>query len=177
MTYAQLRALDAGSWFDASFAGATMPTLAEVAARCFEKGLAANIEIKPCEGRDVRTGRLVAEEAARLWADAALKPLVSSFSYAALEAAAEAAPGLPRGMLHERIPGDWRAQAAALACVSMHVDHRQLGERVIGEIKDAGLRILAYTVNDPQRARELAQWGVDAICTDRIDLIGADFAG
>jgi len=37
------------------------------------------------------------------------------------------------------------------------------------------LRILAYTVNDPERARQLAKWGVDAICTDRIDVIGADF--
>jgi glycerophosphoryl diester phosphodiesterase len=177
MTYAQLRALDAGSWFDATFAGATMPTLAEVAERCFEKGLAANIEIKPCEGRDLATGRLVAGEAARLWADTGLAPLMSSFSYGALEAAAEAAPELPRGMLYETIPDDWRAQAGALACVSMHVAHAQLDERIVGEIKDFGLRILAYTVNDPQRARRLAQWGVDAICTDRIDVIGADFLG
>jgi glycerophosphoryl diester phosphodiesterase len=175
MIYAQLRALDAGSWFDAKFAGATMPTLAEVAGRCFETGLAANIEIKPCEGRDVETGRRVAEEAARLWTDAGLAPLMSSFSYSALEAAAEAAPGLPRGMLYEAIPDDWRAQADTLACVSMHVDHTQLDAQIVGEIKEAGLRILAYTVNDPQRARQLAQWGVDAICTDRIDVIGADF--
>ncbi len=34
------------------------------------------------------------------------------------------------------------------------------------DIRDSGLRILAYTVNDPERARFLAQWGVDAICTD-----------
>jgi glycerophosphoryl diester phosphodiesterase len=177
MTYAQLRALDAGSWFGTTYAGATMPTLAEVAKRCFEKDLAANVEIKPCDGRDVKTGRLVAEEAARLWADAGRAPLMSSFSYVALEAAAKAAPELPRGMLYETIPDDWRAQAAALDCVSMHVDHRQLDERRVWEIKGSGLRILAYTVNDPQRARRLAEWGVDAICTDRIDVIGADFLG
>ena len=177
MTYAQLRALDAGSWFGATYAGATMPTLSEVAKRCFEKDLAANIEIKPCDGRDAKTGRLVAEEAARLWADAGRAPLMSSFSYAALEAAAKAAPDLPRGMLYETIPDDWRAQTAALHCISMHVDHRQLDERRVGEIRASGLRILAYTVNDPQRARRLAEWGVDAICTDRIDVIGADFLG
>jgi glycerophosphoryl diester phosphodiesterase len=175
MTYAQLRSLDAGSWFDPKFANAKMPTLAEVAARCFEKGLAANIEIKPCEGRDGGTGRLVAREAARLWADAGNAPLMSSFSYAALEAAAEAAPDLPRGVLYEKIPDDWRAHTAALSCVSLHADHRELDQRIVGEIKDSGLRILAYTVNDPERARLLAAWGVDAICTDRIDLIGADF--
>jgi glycerophosphoryl diester phosphodiesterase len=79
-------------------------------------------------------------------------------------------------MLYEEIPDDWRAQTAALACVSLHADHRRLNERLVADIRDSGLRILAYTVNDPERARLLAQWGVDAICTDRIDLIGADFA-
>ena len=82
---------------------------------------------------------------------------------------------LPRAMLYEAIPAAWRAQTAALACVSLHADHTHLNEALVHEIKDSGLRILAYTVNDPARARELAQWGVDAICTDRIDVIGADF--
>lgn len=36
-------------------------------------------------------------------------------------------------------------------------------------LKAAGLKILVYTVNDPERTRNLAAWGVDAICTDRID--------
>jgi glycerophosphoryl diester phosphodiesterase len=152
-----------------------MPTLEQVAARCAQHGLAANVEIKPCEGREVDTGRIVAQEAARLWSDQGPLPLLSSFSFAALAAALEAAPGLPRGLLYEAIPHDWRSQTAALSCVSLHADHRRLDEALVGEIKDSGLRILAYTVNDPERARELARWGVDAICTDRIDIIGADF--
>jgi len=78
-------------------------------------------------------------------------------------------------MLYDAVPDDWRAQTAALSCVSLHVGHETLNEPLVAEIKDSGLRILAYTVNDPERARELAQWGVDAICTDRIDVIGADF--
>jgi glycerophosphoryl diester phosphodiesterase len=31
-------------------------------------------------------------------------------------------------------------------------------------------------VNEPERAREILSWGVDAFCTDRIDLIGPDFS-
>jgi glycerophosphoryl diester phosphodiesterase len=175
LSYAQLAQLDAGSWFDAKFAGARMPTLEQVAARCAQHGIAANVEIKPCEGREVETGRIVAREAARLWTDGEPAPLLSSFSYAALEAARDSAPELPRGMLYEDIPHEWRAETAALSCVSLHADHRQLNEALVREIKDSGLRILAYTVNEPERARLLARWGVDAICTDRIDLIGANF--
>src|SRR6202140_2595786 len=98
LRYEELEQLDAGSWFDPRFAGARMPTLAQVAERCLTHGLAANIEIKPCEGRDVETGVLVAREAARLWSDAEPAPLLSSFSYAALAGAAEGRPPLPRGM-------------------------------------------------------------------------------
>lgn len=172
MRYEELAKLDAGSWRDAKFAGEPMPTLAQVAACCEELGLAANVEIKPCEGRDGETGRLVAEETARRWANAASAPLLSSFSYAALEAARDAAPHLPRGMLYERVPDDWRAQTAALGCVSLHASHRHLDAALVARIKSAGLFILAYTVNDLERARELVRWGVDTICTDRIDLIG-----
>ena len=175
LAYAQLAQLDAGSWFDARFAGERMPTLADVAARCQALGLAANIEIKPCPGREAQTGRHVAVEAARRWAGAAIAPLLSSFSYEALAAAREAVPELPRGLLFGTVPGDWRTQCEALECVSLHADHRKLDARLVADIKAAGLRILAYTVNDPARARELGAWGVDAICTDRIDLIGADF--
>jgi glycerophosphoryl diester phosphodiesterase len=175
MRYAELAELDAGSWKDARFAGEPMPTLAQAAACCRESGLAANVEIKPCAGRDVETGRIVAAETARLWAhetQAGIPPLLSSFSYAALEAAREAAPALPRGLLFERVPVDWREQTDALGCVSLHASHRHLDEALVARIKSAGLFILAYTVNDLDRARQLVNWGVDTVCTDRIDLIG-----
>jgi glycerophosphoryl diester phosphodiesterase len=173
MRYAALAALDAGAWFDARFAGERMPTLEAAAARCMTLGLAANVEIKPCPGRESDTGRRVAADAAAYWHGAAVPPLLSSFSFDALRHARDAAPGLPRGMLYERVPDDWHAQAVgALDCTSLHADHTQLSEPLVRAIKAAGLRILVYTVNDLGRARELVRWGVDAICTDRIDLIG-----
>ncbi|WP_323121900.1 glycerophosphodiester phosphodiesterase [Burkholderia alba] len=174
--YAELAGLDAGGWFDARFAGERMPTLEQAAARCLQLGLFANVEIKPCPGREAETGRLVAEEAALRWRDAAVPPLLSSFSFAALEAARAAAPALPRGMLYEELPANWREETIdALGCVALHAHHAQFNAALVQEIRDAGLRILVYTVNDPERALELAGWGVDLVCTDRIDLIGPHF--
>ncbi|KVQ04605.1 glycerophosphodiester phosphodiesterase [Burkholderia ubonensis] len=173
MRYAELAALDAGAWFDARFAGERMPTFEAAAARCVALGLMANVEIKPCPGRERETGRRVAADAAAYWRDAAVPPLLSSFSFDALQQARETAPELPRGMLYEAVPDDWYAQVVdALGCVSLHADHMRLDEPLVRAIKAAGLRILVYTVNDPERARELMRWGVDAVCTDRIDLIG-----
>ncbi|MCA8486941.1 glycerophosphodiester phosphodiesterase [Burkholderia multivorans] len=173
MRYAALAALDAGAWRDARFAGERMPTLEAAAARCIALGLAANVEIKPCPGRERDTGRRVAADAAAYWRGAAVPPLLSSFSFEALREARETAPELPRGMLYETVPPDWHAQVVdALGCVSLHADHTRLDETQVRAIKAAGLRILVYTVNDLARARELVRWGVDAVCTDRIDLIG-----
>jgi glycerophosphoryl diester phosphodiesterase len=56
--------------------------------------------------------------------------------------------------------------------VSIHLNHKLLDEARVKMLKDAGLHILVYTVNKPQRAAELLRWGVDSICTDAIDLIG-----
>lgn len=172
LRYAQIAAFDAGSWCDPRFEGEHMPTLAEAAQCCRDEGLAANVEIKPCPGREVETGRIVGAETARLWRGNAVPPLLSSFSFEALAAAREAAPDLPRGLLFEHVPDDWREQTAALGCVSLHASHRHLDEALVRSIKDAGLFILAYTVNDLERARLLASWGADTVCTDRIDLIG-----
>jgi glycerophosphoryl diester phosphodiesterase len=173
--YAELAALDAGRWFDARFAGERLPTLEQAAARCGSLGLLANVEIKPCPGRERDTGRRVAADAVLYWRDAAVPPLLSSFSRAALEAARDAAPDLPRGMLYERVPPDWREQARELGCATLHAHHAQFDEALMRTIRAAGLRILVYTVNDPERALTLARWGVDLICTDRLDLMPADF--
>jgi glycerophosphoryl diester phosphodiesterase len=101
-------------------------------------------------------------------------PLLSSFSFDALAAARDAAPSLRRGMLFEEVPADWLRIVRELDCVSLHASHRYLTEQLVGEIREAGLHVLAYTVNDPARAQLLAHWGVDMICTDRIDMLQHD---
>lgn len=167
--------LDAGSWFGSAFSDERLPLLAEVAARCRQHRLMANIEIKPTGGLEVETGRAVALAARVMW-QGQVAPLLSSFSFQALEAAKMAAPELPRGLLLDSWDENWQRLTQTLGCVSIHLNHTVLNAERVAQLKQAGLRILVYTVNKPDRARELLQWGVDAICTDRIDIIGPDFA-
>ncbi len=68
LDYAAIARLDAGAWFPGAFAGERIPTLDEAVALLQELGLAANVEIKPCPGREVETGRLVAQALLRLLA-------------------------------------------------------------------------------------------------------------
>ncbi|HVL75731.1 MAG TPA: glycerophosphodiester phosphodiesterase [Noviherbaspirillum sp.] len=177
---ARLMALDAGSWFSPSFAGEPVPSFEQAARFCKENGIWMNVEIKPVPGYEAATGKAVAEWTARLFpaefadADRAALPLLSSFSPEALMAARQAAPKLPRALLVKSIPADWLARLRVLGAIALHVDHTRLTERRARAVKQHGFGLFCYTVNSPGRARELLDWGVDAFCTDRIDLISPD---
>lgn len=171
-----LRLLDAGSWFSEAFAGEPVPTLDQAAARCIALDLSVNVEIKPSTGRDEETARVVAAAAARWWAAGVRPPLLSSFSEAALQVAAAVAPTLPRGLLVEAFPRDWRKRCARLGVVALHAGSGGLTQDAARAVREAGLWLVAYTVNDPVRAQVLFDWGVDCVITDRPDLIQASAA-
>jgi glycerophosphoryl diester phosphodiesterase len=174
--YARLAELDAGAWFGREFRGEPLPSLEQAGKLCVELGLWANIEIKPAPGFERETGAIAAKLTQMLWRGAASAPLLSSFYPAALEAARESAPGLARGFLTERVEPGWVETASALGCVSLHCNHEYLEQAQVDEVRAAGYWLLCYTVNDPESARRLFSWGVDAIFTDRPDLIGPKFA-
>jgi glycerophosphoryl diester phosphodiesterase len=179
-----LQAMDAGSWFGSQFAGEPVPTLEQVAAFCRQHSIWMNIEIKPAPGHEQRTGHVVGETVRRLFsAEIAAQdesrtalPLFSSFSFDALLAAKDAAPEIPRGYLLDVIPDDWSERLTALQAVALHTNHKKLTTAQAQAVKAGGWGLFCYTVNTPERAREILSWGVDAFCTDRIDLIGPDFA-
>jgi glycerophosphoryl diester phosphodiesterase len=183
----ELARMDAGGWFGQAWEGEPVPLFVEFAQFCRAHGVWMNIEIKPAPGFELETGRVVARIAAAMFADEiaqraspgslARAPLLSSFSHLALEAAREAAPQLPRACLMSELPPDWERRAREVGACAIHANHRHLTPRQAQEVKAAGFGLFCYTVNEPARARELLAWGVDAFCTDRIDLIGPDFAG
>jgi glycerophosphoryl diester phosphodiesterase len=183
-TAAELVALDAGSWFGSEFAGEPVPTYAQAVAYCNAHHIWMNVEIKPAEGFEVETGRvtaaltreLFAAEIAAAGAGLLALPLFSSFSFEALLAAKDAAPEIARGYLVDVIPPDWQARLLELDAVALHTNHQNLTPELVLQVKAAGYGVFCYTVNDPARATEILSWGVDGFCTDRIDLIGADFS-
>lgn len=171
----QLRRLDAGARFAPQFAGERVPTLAEALTTIAGAGLGVCLEIKAGEARGAVTAERAIAVARQQWPANAPTPLVSSFALTALAVAAEAAPEWPRGYLLDRLGLGWADRARRLGCASLHVNEAVLDEQSVRTIKDAGFGLLAYTVNDRQRARRLWGWGVDGLFTDRPDdLIAAD---
>jgi glycerophosphoryl diester phosphodiesterase len=168
-SWSELSRLDAGGWHSRSYAGEPLATLEAVARYGLRNGYALNLEIKPTPGQEVLTGRIVAHEAARLWATEPVKPLLSSFEAEALRAAQAAEPALPRALLLEDWRPDWLEEAQSLGCVAVVADYRCLDPAAIGRIHAAGMRSLCYTVNDPAPAQSLIAAGIDGIITDAVD--------
>jgi glycerophosphoryl diester phosphodiesterase len=171
LSLAELTALDAGAWHSARFAGEPIPSLAQLAQWALAHQVLVNIEIKPTPGQEERTGRLVADAAQQLWAQASTAPLLSSFSPVALEAARAAQPNLPRALLVERLPADWLQQCRALDCIGIDPNWRSVDAQMIAQAHAHGLRVLSYTINDPVVAQKLLAAGLDCLITDAVDVI------
>jgi len=173
LTWRELSQLDAGSWHSPWYAGEPLPALATVARWSRANGVAVNIEIKPTPGRERETGAAVAVDAKALWSGEPVPPLLSSFSEAALEAARDAAPELPRAFLTEALPDDWRERLMKLGCIAVDIKHTLLTKARVDEFHDAGMRIATWTANEPAKVADLLAWGVDTLITDAVDVIPA----
>lgn len=167
----RLRRFDAGGWMHPAYIGERIPTLAEVLAELAGAGMGCNIELKPQKGREAETARVALQTALSLWPGHLPPPLISSFAEVALVTARETAPDWPRGFLAGKLPPDWRQRVDALGCASVALYHRRVTPAVAAQVRGAGFPLLAYTVNDPARARLLWSWGVSSIFSDVPDLV------
>jgi glycerophosphoryl diester phosphodiesterase len=146
-----------------------VPTLAEAFEAC--EGMGVNVEIKHLPGDpDHEDVHLVCDAVVGL-ASAYRPPeqlLVSSFDIAAVDLIRATDPGLPSGwIVAERYTADLVlertiAHGHGAICpwdglVDLHlVEHAH----------DRGLRVMVWTVDEPDRMVELAGWGVDGIISN-----------
>ena len=163
--WSSVQRLDAGSWFAPQFAGEGVPHLDALLRLCLDLEVKVNLEIKPNPGQDRETTEAAIAAIRRLWPDAVAWPLLSSFSAAALAAARDLAPEIPRGLLMwDPIP-DWNRLAKDLGCITVHA-RSDIGSALAADILSAGFGLATYTVNDPADGRRLMQIGVQSIITD-----------
>jgi glycerophosphoryl diester phosphodiesterase len=170
----EIAEFNAGQWFGPEYKEAKVPKFISVLDLCSKQKIFMNIEIKPVPGVEAITGEVVATMTAKYFptADTDNVPLFSSYSYDALMAAKATAPHIPRGFLLRKLTDypDWKERMHKLEAKYVHIDQKHLTVTDIDEIKAEGFGILCYTVNDEDRAEMLIAQGVDAVCTDRLDV-------
>lgn len=182
LTITELKQLDVGSWFSADFKNERIPTLRETIDCLVENKLNANLEIKCC-GEPDYDERLTKKVCEFLKAqDLPITILVSSFSFDALQTVYDALPNYPLAMLLEitkwshftKHIGEIESLYRKLKCCSLNVNQDIL-DRDRLRILDFAEQIAAYTVNQPDRAKALFNWGVDSVFSDQADLLKFSF--
>lgn len=167
-TLEELRAVDLGQ-------GQTFCTLAEALERF--PAIRFNIDVKSAAA----IGPTI--EAVRA-AGASDRVLVSSFSESRRRKALAGLPGVvssasaPRfavALFAGKLGLSPVVRAALRGLVAVQVPERALGltittPRMIARLHAAGVEVHVWTINDPERMRELLALGVDGIVTDRADL-------
>ncbi|VEG27770.1 glycerophosphodiester phosphodiesterase family protein [Actinomyces howellii] len=169
---ADLATIDAGSWFDPRFAGERLPLLDTFIDLLSERGLHANIELKPNEQGAARSLLLVDTVARALDAlDPACQVLVSSFSQPLLMAFHERHPRYATAVLYEAgtIRPDWLSVAELCGATCIHPQDEGLSEEMVALARGAGYGVNVWTVNSAQRAAELFEWGCTGVFTDVAD--------
>jgi glycerophosphoryl diester phosphodiesterase len=157
--------------------GARIPSLEEALDAL--RGRIVNVELKADVTPTARLGevpdrlRLVRAAAAAVKRSTSVRGgaevVFSSFDPLIVIALAAIAPKLPRGILVDpRMPRATTALPVAMrpAIVAAHIHQRVATPARIERLRAAGLRVVAWTVDDPVRARELAAQGVEWIITD-----------
>jgi glycerophosphoryl diester phosphodiesterase len=166
-TLTELKELDAGSWFDARFAGERIPTLEEVIVEVGHR-LLLNIELKT---RAFASTNLVAE-VVRLIEDHNLvqRVIVSSFNPLPLRQVKRLNHHIPTGLIYSfDLPANLlRALLLLLAGPdALHPEKRLVTQEYMGWAKGRGYRVNAWTVDEPAEMERLIALGVDSIITNR----------
>lgn len=146
-------------------AGERVPLLAEVLDWAHQSGQRVNIELKS----DVRHRVQLLDRVARVMGRSQLPELLfSSFHPYFVWWLAKCLPSLPRAwIVHDKqrilkyAPG-----LAQLGANALHPQHTLLTAERVVRLKARGMLVNVWTVNDPSRARVLAELGVDAIISD-----------
>lgn len=174
-TAAELSQLSAGAWFGAAFTHCRLPTLAQYLQAAAELGLGINVELKPiANAQCAALCQAVLDTLASTWPTTLPTPLLSSFSADNLRMLRRLNCPYPLAFNTSRWSGVAQHAALELGCFSLHANAKYLTITQVEANSAAGLKTLAYTVNDADTATKLFAWGVSAVFSDIPDLLTAE---
>lgn len=166
LTRADLDTLDAGTWFDPKFAGERLPTLEETIAVLGEVGLNANVEIKQHPHHKSLDQLVRAVQSAIATRSPHTQIMISSFDPDCLRAMHKLEPELEMAMLWEDVPADWVEQLAAIPSTTIHMHFKALRIGLLEETSKRGIKVRAWTSNDPIELVSFWRAGLTGVITD-----------
>ncbi|NOS69969.1 MAG: glycerophosphodiester phosphodiesterase [Verrucomicrobia bacterium] len=155
-SFAYLRSLDAGK-------GEKIPTLAEVFDTVNRRAI-INVELK---------GPRTAAPVVKLIDDYVAQRgwryddfLLSAFDHKQIVEAKRLRPEIPTGALMERVPRSLAAFAVKLGASSVNPPKERVTAKLVADAHRRGLKVFAFTVNEPADIARMRALGVDGVFSD-----------
>lgn len=141
--------------------GAGIPTLAEVLTSA-PAASTVYVEIKGA-GIERHVARVIRESRARC--------AVHSFDHDAIARMRDVAPEIPRGILFEQDLPTVLSEMQRTDARDVWPNWKLIDPALVADVHGAGGRVIAWTVNDADVARRLADMGVDGLCGDDVRIL------
>lgn len=166
LTLEEIRRLDAGSWFDKSFAGEPIPTLSEVLELAADKNLWVNIELKNNKIPYAGLEEAVLEQVDRY--DWSRRTVISSFNHYSLRKVHQQRPDMDIAILYmANLIEPWH-YARHVGATSIHPYWPTTQDEVLRGCHEAGFPVRPFTVNRREEMSRLLRASVEAIITDHV---------
>jgi glycerophosphoryl diester phosphodiesterase len=164
LTLAEVRELDAGSWFDASFTGTAVPTFVEFLDELAAAQGRAIIELKGAWDAAAIDAALAEVVTRGLERDVA----VASFDARTLALWAAETEVVSRLLILKHVPDDVVAAAEQAGVKGVIVKRDEVLDRpaIVDDLHAAGIRVVVYTLNRDSQWDAVTALGVDGIVTD-----------
>ena len=169
LTLAELRKLDAGSWFGSEFAGERIPTLDEILEFSKKNDVVFYLELKPggsWGGEHALIGAL--RESGEI-----ARSVIISFDAGVLAAVRKVEPTLMTGLLYDGQIDDPLEKAVEIGARQVAVRGDLVTPWMLGQARRRDLQVVCWTVNHPAHMRMLMIAGVDGIMSDYPDRLVA----
>lgn len=169
LTFAQVRALDAGAWFGAEFTGTRVPSADELLDVLEGSHVRAILDLKGVWTADAASALVDAVTARGLERRIA----VASFDARTLAYVQARSSVVSRLVILKKLPADVTEAALEVGARGVVVDRRALARRpdVVDELHAAALRVIVYTLNTDKQWGAVTTLGVDGIVTDEPALL------
>jgi glycerophosphoryl diester phosphodiesterase len=168
-TLAQIRRLDAGSWKGAKYRGESVPTLGEALTKMDGTGIGILLEIKKPELYRGIEGRVVSELKRHPSWLAPRRLIVQSFNWSSMRTFHRKLGHIPIGLIGTP-PSSELPRLRSFAS-QVNPPHSGLIPRYVRRVHSLGMKVLAWTVNDPKTMRRMISYGVDGIITNKPDVL------
>jgi glycerophosphoryl diester phosphodiesterase len=179
LTLTEIKKLNAAARSITTKDAQEVPTLDQPLALAAASQVDAYIEIKvPPTGRYPGIEDKVAQAVKQ--ASLAGHVMIISFDLPTLQAIKQADATLPTGWLMQRsgVPAEGRASAQSLADLAkksgvdnLGISRDYLSAEIVRAAHGNGLTVGVWTVDDPAEMKQFAAWGVDAITSNRPDVL------